>query len=304
MRNPYRIALSLCLVLVAWVAGTGVGQRGTGSGGAAGERAMVSPIVPQEGLVAALANGEDPVHGFAPRIPAPAAVPNARSEERDPGRDRAFAGGGGSASQTPVRDTGVRLELHPVARDDRGLSVRFIGSDPEAPRALSLWRLRGERAAVVARTTSQPDGRFAFAPLMIPSAGLQVVATGAGRRPEDEGASPVRRLGSRIPRPPRATAGLESQGVWWVHVVPSEAAGAVRVASEAAVALGRFELSGLPGAAPRSMDLLVAPGDGADRVWLAHELPDGRLSEWRPVMLEFENVGEPGARSSAQGEGT
>jgi hypothetical protein len=182
--------------------------------------------------------------------------------------------------------------------------VRFAGSDPEAPRALSLWRLRGERAAVIARTTSRPDGRFAFAPLMIPSAGLQVVATGAGRGPDDEGASPVRRLGARPPRPPRAWAQLESEGVWRVHVVPSEAAGAVRVASEAAVALGRFELSGLPGAGSRSLDLVVEPRDGAGRVWLAHELPDGRLSEWRPVILEFEDHQEPGARRPARGEGT
>jgi hypothetical protein len=173
------------------------------------------------------------------------------------------------------------LELHPAA--SAGGAIRFVGFDPDAPRALWLWRIRDEQAAVVARTRSEPDGTFAFSPLLVPATGLAVVATPAGAKAGAPEASRLRRLAARTPRAPRGVARDGAHGDWHVRVTPVEAAGAVLIATADEQVIGRFALPELPGAPPRAFDLSVVPDMGDESLWLAHELPDGRRSAWRPV---------------------
>ena len=197
---------------------------------------------------------------------------------------------------------GQRRRDEPVARGrelrlDRpgkaAASVRFRGSDAGAPRRLLLWRLRGERAAVMARGASREDGSFEFPPLRVPAAGLTVVATPAYARPDHPEASPAQTLPPRLPEAPRGTVlslstdstGSTAGGEIRLRVVPAEAAGFVLIATDDGQVFGRFALSAHPDAAQRNLDLSVSlpRSEDAGMLQVAHERPGGLRSPWRTL---------------------
>lgn len=188
-----------------------------------------------------------------------------------------------------ARGRELRLDRPGIA----AASVRFRGSDAGAPRGLLLWRLRGERAAVMARGESREDGSFEFPPLRVPAAGLTVVATPAYARPDHPEASPAQTLPPRLPEAPRgtvlslstdsthSTAGDEIR----LRVVPAEAAGFVLIATGDGHVFGRFALSAHPDAAQRNLDLSVSlpRWEDAGMLQVAHERPSGLRSQWRTL---------------------
>ncbi len=278
MRNSRRIALTalaLAVVLVRFL-GEDAGERG-----GAGADVETRPV----GVETRAQRG-------APGIATDRVVARAaeRAHRRATGTRSAAAGPGPTAAERGEPDaipepatallSGAPLVLDAPAPD--ASAVRFAGFDPRGPRRVLLWRLRDGRRAVIARATSRPGGAFEFSPLRVPAAGLEVVATPEGATPEGPEASRWQRLPPRTPEAPR---GL-SLGASRIRVLPAEAAGAVLLATEAEGVIGRFPLAGLPGPAHRGFDLeVLLAGEGA-RVLLAHELPSGLRSPWRPLAIE------------------
>jgi len=68
-----------------------------------------------------------------------------------------------------------------------------------------------------------------------------------------------------------------------LHVTPRESRGAILVADGRGRVFGRHPLTPTPWAAHRDLELLVVPAPGETSVRIAHELPDGRRSAWRPA---------------------
>jgi hypothetical protein len=242
------------------------------------ERAQTPARPPAHAQASTPGDTHPSVHARA-RARAPAG-PQANPEEWEDAREAEVSPG----TANPPAPVTRALELHPAA--SAGGAVRFVGFDPGAPRALWLWRIRKERAAVVALARSEPDGTFAFSPLRVPAAGLEVVATPSRVKPGEAEASRVRKLGPRSPRAPHGEARDDGHGAWHVQVTPAEATGSVLVGNANEQVIGRFALPRLPGALPRALDLNVLPDAGDDSLWLAHELTDGRRSAWRPVTWD------------------
>ncbi len=244
----------------------------------------VAPFAPRPGGATGAAPGVDPAAG-AWRRHADAAIGDAIGPDMD---EPELSASDSEDDRAPVD----RLVRAPELRLDRpggaAPAVRFRGFDPEAPRRLVLWRLRDGRAAVIARVASHPDGSFEFPPLLVPAAGLEVVAAPVHATPDHPEASGVQTLPPRPPEAPRgfvSTAGAEIR----LRVVPAEAAGFVLVADADGRVLGRFALSALPGGAQRNLDLAVSlpRWEDAGTLQVAHERPGGLRSPWRAVYLNW-----------------
>ncbi len=295
MRNSHRIALAAVAIAGLAVPAVLATRFGFPNGGSRGDEATSAPGFEERASASAAAP-------FTPRPGgATGAVP-----EVDP-----TAGAWGRYADLSTRDAlGPDIDAPELSESDseddrargdpvgRGRelrldrpggsapSVRFRGFDPEAPRRLVLWRLRDGRAVLIARGASHPDGSFEFPPLLVPAAGLVVVAAPVHATPDHPEASRVQTLPPRPPEAPRgfvSTAGAEIQ----LRVVPAEAAGFVLVAEADGRVLGRFALSALPGGAQRNLDLAISlpRQEDAGALQVAHERPDGLRSPWRVVHL-------------------
>ena len=296
MRNSHRIALAAAAVALLGVPAVLAGF-GFPNGGSRGDQAAsaprfegrasasaVAPFAPRPGGPSGAVSGVDPAAG-AWRRHADAAIGDALG----PGIDEELSESDSEDDRAPVdpvvRGRELRLDRPGGAAAP---AVRFRGFDPEAPRGLVLWRLRDGRAAVIARVASHPDGSFEFPPLLVPAAGLAVVATPVHAAPDHPEASRVQTLPPRPPEAPRgfvSTAGAEIR----LRVVPAEAAGFVLVAAADGRVLGRFALSALPGGAQRNLDLAVSLPrlEDAGTLQVAHERPGGLRSPWRAVHLNW-----------------
>lgn len=165
-------------------------------------------------------------------------------------------------------------------------TARVTGFDPSGPREIWLWRLAGDSADVVARGRSGRDGALAFPDLLIPAAGLELVATPAGGAPGDREASSPRRIPGRPPQPPRPTRLEFTEAGVRVWLEPVSPVGEVVVADADGNERARRPVAAWPAhpRRPLALDVPLSHGDAA--VLLGHESPDGRRSAWRPLALE------------------
>lgn len=221
------------------------------------------------------ARGSRPRHAAWPAAPGPSETSAAAA--------RADALGGTSA-RAAEESSAPAIELEPAREEPVGATFHVTGWDPLGPRPLVLWRRSGIRWAVTARGASEADGTLRFPRLRVPSGGLELAASAAGRSPVEPGASEILSVPGRSPEPPRATLRGGPHGERSLRIVPSEATGAVVVADPQGVVLNRFPLAGAPDAAARSFEVFL---DVEGPLLLAHEWPDGRRSEWRAVAEEL-----------------
>jgi hypothetical protein len=175
--------------------------------------------------------------------------------------------------------------VDPLVVADTAPTLEITGVDPHAPRALVAWRVRGGRSAILARGESDRDGRLKFPPVLAPGPGLRIVVTAGDSSPGLPGASEIRRLPPRPPSEPRGTVLAANGNEYVVRIHPTVGSGSVLLADARGAVFGQYEVPQSPEASGRVFDIVLTPTYGDQHILLAHELNDGRRSEWRAVPL-------------------
>ena len=165
-------------------------------------------------------------------------------------------------------------------------TVALSGFDPYAPRDLVAWRILDGRSAIMSRGESGEDGSIQFPALLAPRDGLEVVVTEAGLTPESPGASERRKLAPRTPAAPHATILEAGPEEYQVRIVAAETTGRVLLADLDGNVFAAYAIPLDPSPTHRVFDVALSVPPTDTMVWMAHELEDGRLSEWRPIPLE------------------
>jgi hypothetical protein len=285
VRNSRRIQLIAVASVVALLAGL-LGGRST-------------RVAPQSGAVAATPAAEGRRSDARSRLASvgdAAATQPAAIAAADASRGAAMAlqGTGSTRGAQPAPDQGAShetdaahaspragLRMDPPGAGPGGVTFGVTGTDPAAPRLLTLWRVVDGRSARLAQTQSGSDGRFRFPEV---AAGARELAVAAGEEPPG-GSAARRSVASEAPPPPLARAVLRADGGAWLRVWPSASAAAVVVSSGGHEVL-REAVPALPDARARTLDLVTAVSSPDGTIWIAGEGADGARSRWRRVTLE------------------
>lgn len=158
-------------------------------------------------------------------------------------------------------------------------SEQLAGRDPLGPRPLWLWRLEGDRAALLARGHSTVDGRIELPSVRVPPAGLSLVVTPEQVAPGGEGTSA--RL--ELPGTSLAVPGVQRIDPARLRIHPREPGGRVLIADAVGVEWLQLPTARLPDAAHRGFEISLPPQLANQQLWAAHEAPDGRRSLWAAV---------------------
>jgi hypothetical protein len=270
VRRPHRLAVAAAIALAA--AGGGVGV-------AVGRAPRSFAPVPADGG-GAVGAGVRPLHAARPPFESVGAAGDLATIVAPEG-----------AADTERERRRTRFDAPRVILDDPqpalGSAVAVAGVDRGGPRALELWRIRGGRSARVAIGESVAGGAVAFPPLVLPGGDVMLVAAPIGSGPDGPGASTPIAV-RRDPSAPRVEVRESADGAAALHVVPAEPDGTIVVTTlRGAVEVERARAAVVApvDGAPAALDLAIAlaPGEGALRV--AHELPDGRRSSQRSVVM-------------------
>jgi hypothetical protein len=170
------------------------------------------------------------------------------------------------------------------------VTTSVSGWDPAAPRELTLWRVEEGDFARLARTQSEPGGRFRFPE--IAAGGREIVVTAGGDAPQ---AGDPRLL---LPEPPAAAPVAQwlpgGEAGARLRVWPSGSAVSVILAADGRE-IARRAVPASPAARDRALDLaFTALPETA--LWIAEERAQGERSAWRRVDLEAP-AGVAGAQS-------
>jgi hypothetical protein len=190
------------------------------------------------------------------------------------------AGSLGAAVGVPPRRSEARIELDPISTRAGSRIATLSGFDPLGPRDLLLWRLDGGRAALMARGLSAPDGSLELPRVIVPRDGLLVVVSPAGSVPDAADASLPRSIAPDRPEPPQGEILEASTGGSWLRVRAHGSNGEILLARDDGVVFARYGLAATAAPGAPLFELLVELPATDSQVWLAHALPDGRLSEW------------------------
>ena len=306
MRRSHRLALSAACAIAVGIA---AGRLATSdaSRAAAAQEATVSSTtgdVARE-IAAATRVGAAPIPDAAELEAAANASATASAIRVAPPSDRVQRRrGDGRAAPIVLDDPQTAL----------GSAVAIHGRDPAAPRAIELWRLVGSRSARVATGRSRSDGTLELPALVLPAGEVLLVASPRGAGPAAAAASaPVR--ASRDPSPPQLLARdetLDASGagaLLSLQVEPAEQGGEIIVARtvpslDAAagveeVEIARVAVAAAVDAARATLDLAVSIAPGDTELVVAQQLPDGRRSPWRKLILDFQPEKNGNADSAA-----
>ena len=309
MRRSYRLALSAACALAVGLAAGRLATSAASRAGAAQEATASSMTGDVAREIAAATRV-----GVAP-IPAAAEL-DAAANARAIASATAFASPSGLAQR---RQQDGRVA--PIVLDDPqtalGSAVAIHGRDPAAPRAIEVWRLVGSQAARVATGRSRSDGTLELPALVLPAGEVLLVASPRGAGPAAAAASaPVR--ASRDPSPPQLLARDETVdasgagALLSLQVEPAEQGGAIVVARrvpslDAAgveeVEIARVAVAAGVDAARATFDLAVAIAPGDVELLVAQQLPDGRRSPWRKLIVDFKPE-KNGNADSAEDDGS
>jgi len=156
--------------------------------------------------------------------------------------------------------------------------------------AVALARPTQGRRAVAPATASRErgaggklSGRAAvqLAPLEETRSKLEV--SGARQRPAT--ASVLRPLPPGVPQAPRGLVLDKPEEALHPRVLPAEPSGEILLAGADGAIFARHAVPQHPAAPGRVFDLELWLPAADTHVWLAHEMRDGRRSEWWPVAL-------------------
>jgi hypothetical protein len=226
------------------------------------------------------AEAADPERPAAPVATAPAPEPEAGAEEEEAlTGERAFAliSAAGRAAET--------IELAPPRPLEGAVSLTIEGRDPDGPRELVLWRRAAGRLRRVADGASSATGALEFPQLLVSDEPFEIVVTAAETGPDGLDHSAPAHIEAPGPRPPHLRVGMPDAIGLPIRVTAGESAGAVVLADERGVEIGRFAIPELPHPGRRVFDAhLVVPG-APTLLLLAHERPDGARSTWRVETL-------------------
>ena len=236
-------------------------------GAAPGATAAPGAAQPGDGGSPAAADaGHDPAS-----LDAPTAEPDASA-----GRDAV----GGSAEPTGPHAIYVLAE---APGDDR-ISTQVRGVDTGAPRALVLWRVQDGRRVRLAEGFSTSDGALHFPDVLVPDQ-LELVVTAAEAGPQGTDESDPARVEAGALRPPQLEIRHLPDGALAIRVAASRALGSVVFASAAGDEIARVPVPRAPSPARQVLDVTLPADRVGGEILVAHELPDGVRSAWRPYAI-------------------
>lgn len=234
---------------------------------------------------------------------APGAATPPAAERSDDGSDSAAAEAGrgleGLDSPTAEQDASAGSDALGNSADRAGpraiyllaespgedqLSTRVRGVDTGAPRALVLWRVQYGRRVRLAEGFSTPDGALQFPNVLVPDQ-LELVVTAAEAGPEGTDESEPARIEAGALRPPQLEIRRAQGGALTIRVAASRALGSVVFASPAGDEIARIALPRTPSPARQVLDVTLPADRVRGEILVAHELPDGARSAWRPYRV-------------------
>jgi len=195
------------------------------------------------------------------------------------------------AAEDPIEP----IDLEPFALADGGPTLSLAGFDPYAPRELVAWRMLHGRAAIMSRGWSDSGGVIHFPRVPAPRDGFEVVVSEAGMRPELQGASQRRPLEPRAPAAPYGQIS-GAAGEYELHIVPNETTGAVLLADLMGNVFARYDVPADPMPSGRVIEVALTLPDPDTEIWMAHELPGGRVSQWRVLRLAQRDIAPTNGR--------
>ena len=264
---------------------------------------MWSAQPPPAGRASPAESGEGEfASGTAGGIASRAATVAAAGRSGD-GNDAAAANAGldpeGLDSPTPEQDASPRSDalgnsadpagpraiyLQADAPDEDRLSTRVRGVDTGAPRALVLWRVQDGRRVRLAEGFSTADGALQFPDVLVPDQ-LELLVTAAEAGPEGTDESEPARVEAGGLLPPQLELRHAQGGALKIRVVASRALGSVILASSAGDEIARVALPRTPSPARQVLDITLPADRVGGEILVAHELPDGARSAWRPYRV-------------------
>ncbi len=231
--------------------------------------------------------GYDSQHREAARGPA---RPIAR-DFRNPNSKRSHEANPTPSSESKDGDSGMEapVELDDVELAPGALSMRATGFDPAAPRDLTLYRIGETGAARLLEATSNTDGSVDFGTVLVPVRGIELVATAKGRKPAAHERAGALRVRAAVPQP--RIAWLENDAPHFAfEVQPVLMEGWIVLADARGEIIERFEIERETRSPDRKRSLAIELTSDGDFVHIAHELPDGRSSDWRILELDSKQI--------------
>jgi hypothetical protein len=228
---------------------------------ASGSERRSEAAAPAEDDAASRAKGNDPA-----------------TAERD--ASGASAALGGSAEAAGPRAIYVLAEAPGEGR----ISTQVSGVDTGAPRELVLWRVQDGRRVRLADGFSTSDGALHFPAVLVPDR-LELVVSAAEAGPEGADESDSARVQAGALRPPQLELRRAPDGALAIRVAASRALGSVIFANPAGDEIARVPVPGAPIPARRVLDVRLPADRVRGEILVAHELPDGARSAWRPYAI-------------------
>ena len=206
-------------------------------------------------------------------------------EELDSPTAEQDASAGSDALGTSADRAGPRaIYLLAESPGEDRLSTEVHGVDTGAPRALVLWRVQGGRRVRLAEGFSTLDGALQFPDVLVPDQ-LELVVTAAEAGPEGTDESEPARIEAGALRPPQLAIRRAQGGALTIRVAASRALGSVVFASPAGDEIARIALPRTPSPARQVLDVTLPTDRVRGEILVAHELPDGARSAWRPYRV-------------------
>lgn len=289
MRAAHRIALALgagagLLFALGWPGGAHRADPRAGSGSLVGARESGAGRAPFQRPSPRALDDTQALSGRSGRDVGRRPLAGGRTDGRQDPLARGVAEAPdareGGRSTAPERASGRLVRMaSPVWHAD-GLA-RVEGVDLAGPRPLALWRIEPGvgHAAIVARTSSLDDGSFVFADVPLPGRGSWLTVSGPDERPLGARAAAPQALPARPPAVPTLEWVSVEDAVWRLRVRARAPGGHLLLADTAERELARAPVPEARLALQRPVDLTIPVPDGG-AVLVAHELADGRRSEW------------------------
>lgn len=199
------------------------------------------------------------------------------AEELTPDDPISFQENGGSQPR-PL------LQVDPIHWQTDSASITLTGTDPSAPRRLTLWRKQGNDIARLSLGQSDAMGEFHFAQVIVPLKGFELLVTGNDfRNPLSDPDVVSLYLKPPLPPPSLTTRGDAIDGTY-VQLHPALDEGVLLISSKADGVIDRITIEAQPTGLAAGIELSDATRAFMDQdsecegYQVVQELEDGRVS--------------------------